>query len=42
MDHKNKLDQVPLGNVSEQELQQIKELEQKLEDKFYLIAFNRK
>lgn len=41
MDHKNKLDQVPIGNISQQELQQIKELEEKLGDKYYLIAFNK-
>jgi hypothetical protein len=42
MEQKNKLDQVSLGNVTQEELQQIKDLEQKLGDKYYLIAFNKK
>lgn len=42
MDQTNKINEVPLGNVSQQELQQIKELEQKLGDKYYLIAYNKK
>ncbi|MFZ5945937.1 MAG: hypothetical protein ACOYVD_17740 [Bacillota bacterium] len=41
MEQKNKLNQVPLGNVNEQELQQIKSLEEKLDDKYYLIAFDK-
>ncbi|MGI6227518.1 MAG: hypothetical protein ACOYJ1_14820 [Peptococcales bacterium] len=41
MEQKNKLNEVPLGNVSQQELQEIKNLEQKLGNKYYLIAFNK-
>jgi len=41
MEQKNQLNQVPLGNITQQELQQIKELEQKLGEKYYLIAFDR-
>ncbi|MDK2823620.1 MAG: hypothetical protein PWQ67_154 [Clostridia bacterium] len=41
MEQKNKLNEVPLGNLSNQELQQIKELEQRLGDKYYIIAFNK-
>jgi hypothetical protein len=42
MEQKNRLDQFPLGNVTQEELQQIKELEEKLGDKYYLIAFSKK
>lgn len=41
MESKNKLNQVPLANVNDNELKSIKNLEQKLDDKYYLIAFNK-
>lgn len=41
MESKNKLNQVPLANVTNNELKSIKNLEQKLDDKYYLIAFNK-
>ena len=37
----NRLNEVPLANISDTELNEIKELEQKLKDKYYLIAFNK-
>lgn len=41
MESNNKLNQVPLANVNDNELNSIKNLEQKLDDKYYLIAFNK-
>ncbi|MFZ7101837.1 MAG: hypothetical protein ACOWWO_04140 [Peptococcaceae bacterium] len=41
MEVKNKLNQVSLANISNQELNEIKELEQKLGNKFFLIAFDK-
>ena len=41
MHKKNKLDEISLAEVSPQELTEIKELEQKLGEKYYLIAFER-
>ena len=41
MDRKNKLDQVPLANVNDNELNQIQQLEQQLGEKYFLIAFER-
>lgn len=41
MEPKNKLNEVPLANISDQELDKIKRLEEDLGDKYYLIAFNR-
>jgi len=37
----NKLNEVPLAAVSQQELEEIKNLESKLNDKYYLIAFDK-
>lgn len=37
----NKLNQVPLANLNLNELNQVKELENKMGEKFYLIAFKR-
>lgn len=37
----NKFGEIPLGNVSDGELSQIKELEQKLGNRFYLIAYDK-
>lgn len=42
MEKKNKLDEVSLGNVSEDDLMKIQKLEQELGEKYYLIAFERK
>ncbi|ABW17758.1 hypothetical protein [Alkaliphilus oremlandii] len=44
MEDKNKLNELgemPLANVSNQELKQIKELEQSFGDKYYLIALDK-
>ncbi len=38
---KNKLNEVSLGNVNNQELKEIKNLENKLDDKYILIAFDK-
>lgn len=41
MEKQNNLDQVPLGNVNDNELNQIQNLEQQLGEKYYLIAFEK-
>lgn len=41
MEDKNKLNEVQLANVNNEELKQIKELEQTMGDKYYLIAFRK-
>lgn len=41
LEKKNNLDQVPLGIINDNELKQIKQLEQQLDEKYYLIAFER-
>lgn len=41
MESKNKLNQVPLATVNDNDLKSIKNLEQKLDDKYYLIAFDK-
>ena len=41
MESKNKLNEVPLANVNDNELNSIKDLEKKFDDKYYLIAFNK-
>jgi hypothetical protein len=41
MNKKNKLDEISLAEVNTQELTEIKNLEQKLGEKYYLIAFER-
>ena len=38
---KNHLNEVPLANITNEELNEIKKLENKLNDKYYLIAFKR-
>lgn len=37
----NKLSEVPLANLNQNELSQVKELENKMGEKFYLIAFKK-
>lgn len=41
MEKKNKLDQVNLANISENEVNKIKELEKQLGGKYVLIAFEK-
>ncbi len=41
MEGKNKLNEVPLASVDNNELEKIKNLEQNLDNKYYLIAFNK-
>lgn len=41
MNDNNKLNQVPLANLNNNELNKVMELEKKLADKYYLIAFNK-
>lgn len=41
LDKKNKLDQVPLASIDNNELSQIQQLEQRLGEKYYLIAFEK-
>lgn len=41
MDRKNKLDEVNLANLNNEELNQIKKLEEQLEEKYYIIAFEK-
>lgn len=38
---KNNLNQVPLADVSNNEVEKIKSFENQLDDKYYLIAFNK-
>lgn len=40
-DLKNRLNEVPLANVNNEELEEIKKLENRLNDKYYLIAFQK-
>ena len=42
MENKNKLNEVSLARVDDRELSDIKELESRLGDKYYLIAFDKK
>ncbi len=42
MEDKNKLNEMSLANVNTQELKQIKELEETMGDKYYLIALDKK
>ncbi|SKC83240.1 hypothetical protein [Maledivibacter halophilus] len=42
MESKNKLNEVPLANVNDNELKSIKDLEEKMKDKYYLIAFDKR
>lgn len=41
MEDKNKLNEVKLASVSQDEINKIKSLEKQLGDKYYLIAFNK-
>lgn len=41
LEKENNLDQVPLGNINDSELKQIQQLEQQLDEKYYLIAFEK-
>jgi hypothetical protein len=41
MDSLNKLNQVPLANLSSDELNEIKNTEEKMGKKYYLIAFEK-
>lgn len=41
MEIKNKLNEVPLANLKGNQLEKIKKLEKDLDDKYYLIAFNK-
>ncbi|GAA0180614.1 hypothetical protein SH2C18_32760 [Clostridium sediminicola] len=38
---KNKLNEFPLADVSNNEIEKIKQLENQLDDKYYLIAFEK-
>ena len=38
----NKLNEVPLANLNNENLDKIKKLEEELENNYYLIAFKRK
>lgn len=39
MDKQNRLDQVPLADLSQDEISKLRELEHALGDRYYLIAF---
>ncbi len=41
MKQKNRLNEVPLANITEQEVKSIQEPEKQLGDKYYLIAFKK-
>ncbi|WP_286673024.1 hypothetical protein [Anaeromonas frigoriresistens] len=41
MEMKNKLNEVPLANLNNQDLSKIKDLEKNLDEKYYLIAFKK-
>ncbi|MCG8502085.1 MAG: hypothetical protein MJB12_17010 [Firmicutes bacterium] len=41
MDSKNRLNEVPLAHLNEEELRQIRELEQKFGDKYFLMALKK-
>ncbi|WP_279279074.1 hypothetical protein [Senegalia massiliensis] len=41
MESKNKLNQVPLADLKEDELTKLKDLEKSLQEKYYLIAFEK-
>ena len=41
MEQRNRLNEVPLANIDDQDLRNIKELEKNLGDKYYLIAFEK-
>ncbi|NLC08067.1 MAG: hypothetical protein GX755_08925 [Syntrophomonadaceae bacterium] len=37
----NQLDKIPLANLTDHELQMLQQLEEKLNDRYYLIAFKK-
>ncbi len=41
MEEKNKLSQVTLANINSEELNEIQKLEEKFDDKYYIIAFKK-
>ncbi|EOD01557.1 hypothetical protein [Caldisalinibacter kiritimatiensis] len=41
MEFKNRLNEVPLADLNDKELDDIKKLEEKFNDKYYLIAFKK-
>ncbi|WP_284071444.1 hypothetical protein [Clostridiisalibacter paucivorans] len=41
MEMKNKLNEVPLANMKPNEVNEIKDLEKKLDNKYYIIAFKK-
>lgn len=41
MEDKNKLSQVTLANINNDELKEIQKLEQQLDNKYYIIAFKK-
>lgn len=41
MEDKNKLSQVTLANINSEELNEIQKLEEKLDDKYYILAFKK-
>ncbi|WP_262430467.1 hypothetical protein [Paratissierella segnis] len=38
---KNNLDQLKIADISENELKQVKDLEGQLDDKYYIVAFEK-
>ncbi len=41
MDFQNRLHEVPIAKITKDEERQIQDLERKLDDKYYLIAFKK-
>lgn len=41
METKNKLNEVPIANISDTDISKIKALESELDGKYYLIAFEK-
>ncbi|XMB66981.1 hypothetical protein RI065_00250 [Mycoplasmatota bacterium zrk1] len=41
MESKNKLNEVPIANISEEEIVKIKELESHLGDKYYIVVLEK-
>ena len=41
MENKNKLNEVPIAKISEEVISEIKELEEKLNFKYFIIAFEK-
>lgn len=42
MDKKNKLDEINLARINDDELNKIQKLEKELNEKYFIIAFERK